>query len=65
MELVNGWCSKCASVVDFERPLCADHFEDCPELVCCLCGAGYTSGHSPTLRAISTTPASAVITPAA
>ena len=65
MELVNGWCSKCATVVDFERPLCGDHLDDCPELACCLCGAGYTGGEFAIFVAVSTTPTSAVITPAA
>ena len=34
------WCSGCAADAAFERFDCADHPEDCIELVCVLCGAG-------------------------
>lgn len=66
MELATGWCSHCKSEVHFERPICADHPRDCPELICCACGAAYVGGevfYWP--AAISTTPTRAVVTPAA
>ncbi len=34
------WCSGCAADAAFERFDCAEHPEDCIELVCVLCGAG-------------------------
>ena len=65
MELATGWCSRCEVLVDFERPMCDDHPQDCPELVCLLCGAAYFGGDFYVFAAISTTPTSAVVTPAA
>ena len=65
MELVNGWCSKCAAVVAFEQPECADHVDDCPELICCLCGAAYFGELVGYDAAVRTTPVSAAVTPAA
>lgn len=35
------WCSGCAAEAAFDRFDCADHPEDCIELVCVLCGAGF------------------------
>ena len=35
------WCSGCAADVELDRFDCADHPEDCIELVCVLCGAGF------------------------
>jgi hypothetical protein len=64
VELANGWCSRCEVVVDFERPTCDDHDDACPELVCLLCGTAYF-GSDFYVAAISTTPARAVVTPAA
>ena len=37
---VTRWCSGCAADVEFEPFDCADHPEDCIELVCVLCGCG-------------------------
>lgn len=37
---VTRWCSGCAADVEFDRIDCADHPEDCIELVCVLCGEG-------------------------
>lgn len=37
---ITRWCSECAADAAFERFDCADHPEDCIELVCVLCGAG-------------------------
>ena len=34
------WCGGCAAEAAFERFDCADHPEDCLELVCTVCGAG-------------------------
>jgi hypothetical protein len=34
------WCSGCAAEAAFEQFDCADHPEECIELVCALCGAG-------------------------
>ena len=34
------WCSGCAADTAFERFDCAEHPEDCVELVCVLCGEG-------------------------
>jgi hypothetical protein len=65
VELANGWCSDCASVVDFEQPACGDH-EECPELICCLCGAAYVGGENAYgVDAMRSTPTSAAVTPAA
>ncbi|MEO6713981.1 MAG: hypothetical protein ABIM89_11205 [Mycobacteriales bacterium] len=66
MDLANGWCTACVGVVDFEQPRCGDHDEDCPELICCLCGAAYVGGEvAYGVDAISTTPTRAAVTPAA
>lgn len=35
------WCSDCAADAAFERFDCAEHPEDCVELVCVLCGGGF------------------------
>ena len=37
---VTRWCTGCAADAAFERVDCADHPEDCVELVCVLCGVG-------------------------
>jgi hypothetical protein len=37
---VTRWCSDCAAEAAFERFDCAEHPEDCVELVCVLCGGG-------------------------
>ena len=37
---ITRWCSECAADAAFERFDCADHPEDCIELVCVLCGGG-------------------------
>ena len=34
------WCAECAAESAFERFDCADHPEDCLELVCTMCGEG-------------------------
>ena len=34
------WCSGCAADTAFETFDCAEHTEDCVELVCVLCGEG-------------------------
>ena len=34
------WCSDCAADAAFEQFDCADHPEECVELVCVLCGGG-------------------------
>ena len=34
------WCGACAAETAFERFDCADHPEDCLELVCTACGCG-------------------------
>jgi hypothetical protein len=34
------WCSGCAADTAFERFDCAEHPEECVELVCALCGEG-------------------------
>ncbi|HVF19069.1 MAG TPA: hypothetical protein VNA14_02365 [Mycobacteriales bacterium] len=34
------WCGGCAAEVAFERFDCAEHPEDCLELVCTGCGSG-------------------------
>lgn len=34
------WCSGCAADTAFERFDCAEHPEECVELVCVLCGEG-------------------------
>jgi hypothetical protein len=34
------WCSGCAAESAFDPFDCADHPEECIELVCILCGAG-------------------------
>ena len=67
MELATGWCSKCVRVVDFERPECGEHLDDCPELICLLCGAAYFGGDDAyyVAAAVSTTPINAADTPAA
>ncbi|HEV2891519.1 MAG TPA: hypothetical protein VGX28_14195 [Frankiaceae bacterium] len=39
MELTR-WCGGCAAETAYVRFDCADHPEDCVELVCELCGAG-------------------------
>lgn len=41
---VTRWCSECAADAAFERFDCADHPEECIELVCVLCGAGIEIG---------------------
>jgi len=38
---VTRWCSGCAAEAAFERFDCLDHPEECIELVCVLCGAGF------------------------
>jgi hypothetical protein len=38
---VTRWCSECAADAAFERLDRAEHSEDCIELVCVLCGAGF------------------------
>lgn len=38
---VTRWCSGCAAEAAFDRFDCVDHPEDCIELVCVLCGAGF------------------------
>ena len=38
---VTRWCSGCAAEAAFERLDCVDHPEECIELVCVLCGAGF------------------------
>lgn len=38
---ITRWCSECAADAAFDRFDCADHLEDCIELVCVLCGAGF------------------------
>lgn len=38
---VERWCAECAAQVAFVEFDCDDHVEDCLELVCTLCGAGY------------------------
>jgi hypothetical protein len=38
------WCSGCAAVTAFERFDCADHPDDCVELVCTTCGVGIEDG---------------------
>ncbi|MEP7054436.1 MAG: hypothetical protein ABI912_04240 [Actinomycetota bacterium] len=65
MELTSGWCSRCDVVVDFDRPVCDEHVDGCPELACLLCGAAYFGADVFYVAAISTMPASAVATPAA
>ena len=42
------WCSDCAADAAFERFDCADHPEDCVELVCVLCGGGIEVALVPT-----------------
>ena len=37
---VTRWCSGCAADAAFERFDCAEHPEECIELVCVLCGTG-------------------------
>jgi hypothetical protein len=64
VELANGWCSRCEVVVDFERPNCGEDDDNCPELVCLLCGTAYF-GSDFYVAAISMTPTNAVVTPAA
>ena len=34
------WCGGCAAEAVFERFDCADHPDDCLELICTACGAG-------------------------
>lgn len=34
------WCGGCADETVFVRFDCADHDDDCVELVCTLCGGG-------------------------
>ena len=66
MELAIGWCCLCDQEVDFERPACADHPEDCPERICTRCAIAYVGGQLVTHpAAMSTTPKRAAITPAA
>jgi hypothetical protein len=38
---VERWCAECAAQVAFVEFDCDDHVDDCLELVCTLCGAGY------------------------
>lgn len=38
---VTRWCSSCAAEAAFDRFDCVDHPEECIELVCVLCGAGF------------------------
>ena len=38
---VTRWCSGCAAEAAFDRFDCVDHPEECIELVCVLCGAGF------------------------
>lgn len=33
------WCTVCEGTRAFEQPPCADSHEDCPELVCVMCGS--------------------------
>jgi hypothetical protein len=64
--LATGWCGRCEMDVDFERPICADHPDDCPELICTLCATAYVGGEIvPYPEAMSTTPMRAAVTPAA
>jgi hypothetical protein len=66
VELATGWCGRCATEVDFERPVCADHADDCPELICTMCAAAYFGGDIVAYpAAINTTPMRAAVTPAA
>ena len=37
---VTRWCGGCVAETAFERFDCADHAEDCVELVCVVCGGG-------------------------
>jgi hypothetical protein len=66
VELASGWCAQCETHVDFERPTCVDHPEECPELVCLDCGTAYVGGDVVFyIAAMSATPTNAVVTPAA
>lgn len=58
---VTRWCSECAADAVFERFDCADHPEECIELVCVLCGGGIEVGPVPAADA----PADRRVTPAA
>lgn len=66
MELAAGWCERCHAEVDFERPVCPDHLDECPELICAVCCAAYVGGEVVAYpAAINTTPAREAVTPAA
>lgn len=41
---VTRWCSDCAADATFERVDSTERPEDCVELVCALCGAGFEVG---------------------
>ena len=41
---ITRWCAECAADAVFDRFDCADHPEECIELVCVLCGAGIEVG---------------------
>jgi hypothetical protein len=38
------WCAACAADSTFDRLDCLEHPEECVELCCVLCGAGFELG---------------------
>lgn len=66
VELATGWCGRCEADVEFEQPICTEHADQCPELVCTRCATAYVGGGvSRYPAAMSTTPMRAAVTPAA
>jgi hypothetical protein len=65
VELTTGWCGRCEADVEFEQPVCPDHLDDCPELVCTLCSFAFVVVEVGSSAGSGAAPARVAVSPAA